>query len=321
VHTRRLPTMAAALLILLVGSSALSACGDCDGSSASQDPLSSVTVTGGDTKTAPSVTVKPTPLSVKETATKVVRTGSGPQLRGDEIVSINFVLLNGKDGSQIESTYGKSGTGGLNLADQGLLPGLRKGLTKQRIGSQVLVGIPPKDGFGTTGNPQLKVGGSDTLVFVIDLVNATHPLASAQGTAVPPVKGLPTVAMVEGKPAAITVPKPAAPKKTVSQLLVQGSGPQVKAGNTIRVSYTGALWKNGKVSDSTANHPEKYFETAIGQKQVIPAWDNKLVGQKVGSRLLLVVPPADGYGAAGQPSAGITGSDTLVFVIDILAAY
>ncbi|HET7279050.1 MAG TPA: FKBP-type peptidyl-prolyl cis-trans isomerase [Dermatophilaceae bacterium] len=316
-HSRRLPLLAAALL---VGASALSACGG-SGADGSKDPLAGVTVTGGDAKTAPKVAVKTTPLSVKETATRVIRPGSGAELKGDEIVSLNFVLLNGKDGSQIESTYGKGSSGGLNLANQGLLPGLKKGLAKQRIGSQILLGIPPKDAFGTNGNPQLKVGGTDTLLFVMDLVSATKPLASAQGTPVKPVAGLPTVKMVEGQPAVITMPKKPAPKKTVAQLLVEGTGPEVKSGSTIRVSYTGALWKNGKVFDSSAQHPEKYFETVIGQKQVINAWDAKLVGQKVGSRVLLVVPPADGYGAAGQPSAGITGSDTLVFVIDILATY
>ncbi len=316
-HKRRLPLLAAALFL---GASALSACGG-SSTSGSTDPLAAVTVTGGDAKTAPKVAVKPTPLSVKETATKVIHPGSGEELKGDEIVSLNFVLLNGKDGSQIESTYGKGSAGGLNLANQGLLPGLKKGLAKQRIGSQILVGIPPKDGFGTNGNPQLKVGGTDTLLFVMDLVSATKPLATAQGTAVKPAAGLPAVKVVEGQPAVITVPKKPAPKKTVAQVLIQGAGPEVKSGSTIRVSYTGALWKNGKVFDASAQHPEKYFETVIGQKQVINAWDAKLVGQKVGSRVLLVVPPADGYGAAGQPSAGITGTDTLVFVIDILATY
>jgi len=53
---------------------------------------------------------------------------------------------------------------------------------------------------------------------------------------------------------------------------------------------------------------------------VIKAWDSQLVGQPVGSRVLLVVPPADGYGAAGSPPK-ISGTDTLVFVVDILAAY
>ena len=56
------------------------------------------------------------------------------------------------------------------------------------------------------------------------------------------------------------------------------------------------------------------------QGQVITGWDNGLVGQKVGSRVLLVIPPADGYGTAGSPPK-IKGTDTLVFVVDILDAY
>jgi FKBP-type peptidyl-prolyl cis-trans isomerase len=58
----------------------------------------------------------------------------------------------------------------------------------------------------------------------------------------------------------------------------------------------------------------------------VPGWDKGLVGQTVGSRILLVVPPADGYGAKGSPPIGVKGSppigakDTMVFVVDILAA-
>jgi peptidylprolyl isomerase len=54
---------------------------------------------------------------------------------------------------------------------------------------------------------------------------------------------------------------------------------------------------------------------------VIPAWDSGLVGQTVGSQVLLVVPPDQGYGSGGNSQAGITGTDTLVFVVDILDAY
>ena len=62
------------------------------------------------------------------------------------------------------------------------------------------------------------------------------------------------------------------------------------------------------------------FHHLIGAGQVIKGWDTGLVGQTVGSRVLLVVPPADGYGSAGSAQAGINGTDTLVFVVDILAA-
>ena len=58
----------------------------------------------------------------------------------------------------------------------------------------------------------------------------------------------------------------------------------------------------------------------IGKGQVITGWDKALVGQKVGSRVLVVVPPSEGYGKDGNQQAGIKGTDTLVFVVDILAA-
>ena len=59
----------------------------------------------------------------------------------------------------------------------------------------------------------------------------------------------------------------------------------------------------------------------IGKGSVIAGWDEGLVGQTVGSQVLLVVPPDKGYGAAGNTDAGIKGTDTLVFVVDILDAY
>jgi peptidylprolyl isomerase len=56
----------------------------------------------------------------------------------------------------------------------------------------------------------------------------------------------------------------------------------------------------------------------IGTGRVIPAWDQGLVGQTVGSRILFVVPPAGGFGAKGPPPE-IGATDSLVFVVDILA--
>jgi len=54
---------------------------------------------------------------------------------------------------------------------------------------------------------------------------------------------------------------------------------------------------------------------------VIPGWDKGLVGQTVGTRVLLVIPPADGYGKTGNAQAGIKGTDDLVFVVDVLGAF
>jgi peptidylprolyl isomerase len=85
------------------------------------------------------------------------------------------------------------------------------------------------------------------------------------------------------------------------------------------VQYTGVIWRTKKVFDSSWTRKQPYT-TPIGVGQVIKGWDTGLVGQTVGSRVLLVVPPADGYGSAGSSAAGIKGTDTLVFVVDIIAA-
>ena len=316
VLNRRIRTVTIAAL---AGVLALSACGGSD-TKAKPTALDQTTVSGGSDKEAPKVQIKPTPLKVTETQTRVVKAGEGAAVKGDEIVSLRYVLLNGKDGSQLDTNYGKANLG-LNLADAKLLPGLKKGLANQKVGSRILVAMPPKDAFGEQGNANIKVGGGDTVVFLMDVVSATKPLKSAEGKAVNPPKNLPSVKVEEGKAATITIPKgQKPPANTVGQVLIEGKGPKVQAGQTIRVSYTGALWKNGKNFDSSANSPEGHFETVIGQKQVINAWDTQLVGKTVGSRLLLVVPPKDGYGAAGSPPK-ISGTDTLVFVVDILAAY
>jgi peptidylprolyl isomerase len=315
VHSRRIRALGAALL---AGALTLTACGTSE--KPKSGPLDKITVTGGSDKEAPTITVEPKPLSVTDTTTKVVKAGDGATVKGDEIVSIKYVLLNAKDATVLDTNFGKQNLG-LSLDSANLLPGLKKGLTNQKIGSRVLVAMPPKDAFGTQGNADLKVGATDTVLFLMDLVSATKALPEAQGKQVAPAKGLPTVVYNSGKAATITIPKGAKPPtKLVNQTLVEGTGATIKAGMTVRATYTGVLWRDGSMFDNSWAHDPAYFEFPAGGEGAIKAWSDGVVGKKVGSRLLLVVPPAYGYGAAGQPPK-IKGTDTLVFVVDLLAAY
>ncbi len=108
------------------------------------------------------------------------------------------------------------------------------------------------------------------------------------------------------------------PSGLIFEELEVGNGTLAEKGKTVTVHYTGALWRDGSVFDSSWTRGTP-FETAIGAGQVIKGWDTGIVGQKVGSRVLLIVPPDQGYGAAGSPPK-ISGTDTLIFVVDILAA-
>ncbi len=314
--TRALTMAAAAAASMTL---VLSGCGS-SSSSTSDTALAPVTVTAGDAKKGPGLQVSKTPFSVTETTSKILTEGTGTPVTDKDLLTINAVIGNGTSGTVAHSTF-ETGAVPIDLTDANLFPALKKALTGVKTGSRVLIAAPPKDAFGEAGNEQLKFAKDDTAIFVIDVVSAVTPLKAAEGTAVPPKAGLPTVTMNDGKPATITVPKGAkAPTKTVVQPLITGKGPKTKAGQTIRVDYTGVLFKDGSVFDSSLNRPGQPFSFPLGQGQVIKGWDAGLVGQPVGSRLLLVIPPADGYGAAGSPPK-ISGKDTLVFVVDILAAY
>jgi peptidylprolyl isomerase len=297
-------------LVLLGG-----ACGSNKADTKKASALDVITV--GGTATKPTLTLKTKPLSVTATTTKVITAGKGAKVSKANSVVVNYALFNGKDGKEIESSFGKKSVG-MDLSSAQLMPGLGKGLAGQQVGSRVLVAIPPADAFGPKGNAQIGFGPTDNAVFIIDLVSVSTPLTSATGTAVPPKAGLPTATVVGAKPAQIKVPKTAPPTKLIVQPLIKGAGPAVKAGQTIKVNYTGVLWKNGKMFDASGNRGTP-LDIPIGAGQVIPGWDKGLVGQTIGSRVLLVVPPAEGYGAKGSPPL-IGAKDTLVFVVDILAA-
>jgi peptidylprolyl isomerase len=104
-------------------------------------------------------------------------------------------------------------------------------------------------------------------------------------------------------------------------VLKKGSGPKVKEGEPVTVHYTGVLWDTKKVFDSSWKSGAPATFPISG---VVPGFGKAMVGQTVGSQVIAVIPPADGYGPDGNqqdPNTPdqISGTDTMVFVIDILA--
>jgi peptidylprolyl isomerase len=315
---------AAALAVFpLLAAVAIAGCGSSSSSSAaaaSSDSYKSVTVSGTFNK-APKVTI-PKETGTGALYTKTVIQGTGAKLTSAEGMIGNYVAYDwtGKTSKLLGSSYTQ---GAPSIFVGSLLPGLETALVGQKLGSRVLAVIPPKDGFGTSGNSSEGIGAKDTLVFVID-IGSTFTTGSVPGTQATNGGGaLPTVTAPAANSTAgptIKIPaKTAAPKTLQVKPLIKGTGAVVKAGQDIAVQYTGVIWRTGKVFDSSwsRNTP---LTTVIGEGQVIKGWDTGLVGQTVGSRVLLVIPPVDGYGSAGASSAGINGTDTLVFVVDILAA-
>ena len=119
-----------------------------------------------------------------------------------------------------------------------------------------------------------------------------------------------------GEKPQITFPAGDAPEGLQVKVLVQGDGAEVAAGDNIVVHYLGQSW-DGEVFDNSYDRGAT-IDFPIGLGAVIGGWDQGLVGQLVGSRVLLSIPPELGYGQRGVPQAGIGPGATLVFVVDIV---
>jgi peptidylprolyl isomerase len=260
------------------------------------------------------------PLAVKKSIHKVVTEGTGDLLSQGGVVTVDYVEVDARTGKTVSTSYG-SKPQTVTLDTTKSVPPLVEALLDTKVGGQTLVAVAPKDYAKKLQGAVKGVKGTDTLLFLMTPTSIRHPLPRATGTAVTPAAGLPTVTLdATGKPT-ITVPAGVAPSSSlVVQPLIKGDGPVVEAGQTVVVHYTGIVYGSGKQFDSSWDRGEP-ANFVIGKSQVIAGWDKGIVGQTVGSQILLVIPPSDGYGTNGNSQAGITGTDTLVFVVDILDAY
>jgi FKBP-type peptidyl-prolyl cis-trans isomerase len=315
--------IAGALFVPLIATAALAGCGSSP-AAPPPSPNGSVTATGGFGQ-APTVKI-PAKAAGKNLYIKTEVQGSGTPLVSTDAFLGNYVVYiwSGATHKLALSTY----TATPQVLSGHLLPGLQTALDGKKIGSRVLAVLPPKYGYGTAGNSQVGVTGTDTLVFVVDMIRAYTGTSSASGTHVSDGgAGLPTVTAKANSAPTVTIPKSAPPSKLVVKTLIKGSGPPVAKGQEVVTQYVAVIWparagaQTGKIFDSSWS---RGAPTGLGidvpSAPLIPGIDTGLLGVPVGSRVMVVIPPKDGYGSSGNSQAGITGTDTLVFVVDVLDA-
>jgi peptidylprolyl isomerase len=310
--------VAVALLLPIAVITALAGCGG-SASTPTVNANAAVKISGAAGK-APTVSI-PASKAASGLVTKTLTAGSGPVVPPTDSILANFAvyLWRGKTHKLLFSSY--TSTPEVLPVKIGLT-GLQTALSSAKVGSRVMAVLPPKFGYGPQGNSQIGVKPTDTLVWVVDVLQAFAPTQSATGQHVTDGGGsLPKITAATGTGPQIAVPKSAPPSKLVVKTLIKGTGAPVQAGASLVVRYVGSIWRTGKVfndnwpSLAQPTTPPNVF--TLGQ--LIPAWNTGLLGVPIGSRVMLVVPPAEGYGKSGQASAGIKPTDTLVFVIDILA--
>jgi peptidylprolyl isomerase len=176
-------------------------------------------------------------------------------------------------------------------------------------------GTPPDHG-STALPPSASGSTTPTTAAPAPAPTSTEP-ASPATTAPPrgPIEDL-SPAGTFGVQPTVVVPPGAPPGRLESADLITGIGPGAKDGDNLIVEYIAASYSTGKVVESSWNGQP--FPFTLGTNQVIPGWNEGLIGMQVGGRRELIVPPSLGYGAR-PPVPGITSDDTLVFIVDLLS--
>jgi FKBP-type peptidyl-prolyl cis-trans isomerase len=242
-----------------------------------------------------------TPLKATEIERTVLDEGSGDETEAGQTVDLLISVFLGKDGKALGSEPVS-----LTVGDDQMIKAFTAGIDCVKIGSRVVVAAPARDMYGDQGNAQLGITADDSLVIVTDVIGEKKPVVPQAWT-----KGAPTVTFdAKGKPT-LKLPGTKPPADLLLKVLRKGDGTEVKAGDTVTLDYQGTSWDTGKIFDQSYGKQPASFAT----DQVVQGFGAALVGQKVGTRLVVSIPPKYAYGEKGSGSE--LAGQTLVFVIEI----
>ena len=261
------------------------------------------------------------PLEFSETQRTVVVEGDGEVAEAGAAVEAELTLFDAGTGDELITTEHDGSQSVAVTLDETWPAGFVKALTCATVGTRVVTTITAADGYGSAGNPQLGVAADAPLVLVADLVSIPEPpLARADGEPQELPEDFPAVDVEladDGAPT-VTVPDEEPPAELQVGVRQKGEGAEVAEGDNLTVDYFGAVYGEDKPFDDSYSRGEP-TQFALTPGGLIDGWVEGLQGVKVGSRVMLVIPPEQGYGKKGQPPT-IPGNATLVFVIDVLGA-
>lgn len=253
----------------------------------------------------------------KTTTVTTLVQGDGDEVQDGDTVTTFLYVGNGSTQKDLYSDYDNGSPEGIPNTEQAgeVFRALFTGAT---YGSRVAAVTTATALFGENveGN-QLGIGADDTVVLVADLIEKQEepptPTDDAAHDASPDTQ--PSVVEKDGKPTGLDfsgIDEPALDTPVQRVVLEQGSGAAVKASDTVKIDYLGATYDAKEPFDESFS--KQPLTSALSG--LIRGWTIGLTGVKVGSRVLLQIPPAYGYGAQG--SGAIPANATLWFVIDVL---
>lgn len=295
--------------VLAVVSLSLTACGG--GTS-----LDAIKVSSGDD---PKVTVEKD-FTTEKTETRVISEGDGDDtVKTGDTLTVNYIAINGRTGKEFDNSFKNKTPMTLTLNEQTSLPGFKKGLEGQKIGSRVLVAVPSEEGASLLQSADsLGLEKTDTMVFLFDLESKLPTEAS--GKQQKPPAWLPKLTLDEDKvPAKFekTAKTPAKLDESGVYVLIKGDGPKVEKGQTATVQYVGQKYPAGEVFDASWSRGTP-APISLAEGAAIPCWTDLIPGQTVGSRVVVACTTEDAYGKDAKKENKPDGP--LIFAVDILGA-
>ncbi|EYT56637.1 peptidylprolyl isomerase [Leucobacter sp. UCD-THU] len=277
-----------------------------------------------------------TPVSADEMERSVLENGEGDVVKSGQTIAVAMSMFNGSDGASLQQ-FPESA---VPFVEEQLMPWAYEGIRCATPGEQVALVAPYADVFGELKAEESGIEGlseKDSIVVVMEFGEITEGedatagepgtlepdqlLKKAEGKEQQAPAGFPSVVLADDGAPTITVPEGAEPPSELSiATLIEGDGEEVQEGDRVYVNYRGVIWRTGEEFDSSWSRGEPIdFLAKEGPGGVIGGFARALVGQKVGSQIISVVPAEDGgYGAASLEQMGHQPDDTMIFVLDIL---
>jgi FKBP-type peptidyl-prolyl cis-trans isomerase len=270
----------------------------------------------------------PTPLVTKTSQVSANKAGTGSPIRLGDQVDYSYTIYNGKNGDSLGTTQTELRDGASNSAKT---KSIIRSLQCAKAGERYSLVSTVEDAFGK-GAGGNDFADQDTLVIVVEVQDRF--LGKANGVNQLPLDGMPDViTAVNGQPG-IVIQELDKPKTLRVATIKAGSGPVIKNNDTVHLKYSGwtwpssaggkpVVWAGGTAADGTAVKAgnatwtdDVATDTKVS-KGMTPGLYKALLGAKVGSQILVVMPPKDGFGASST-QYGFAETDTVIMVIDVL---
>jgi FKBP-type peptidyl-prolyl cis-trans isomerase len=179
------------------------------------------------------------------------------------------------------------------LGEGNFIKGSEEGIAGMKPGGKRTLIIPSENAYGEQGIGPIPPNSS--LKVVITLLET---------------KEIETVEMWEADTTKFNTTK----SGLKYQILEEGSGEKVDSGDAVTVHYSGFL-SDGYKFDSSVERDEP-FKFVVGQRMVIPGWDEGIALLKEGDKAKFIIPPGLGYGE--MPVGKIPANSTLIFDVELI---